>query len=510
MCNRCISTGRTCDGYGIWGGGGNYYGQRQNRPLVKRNADSPPKSLATPIAICTAEEKLSFDWFVCRTLKKIPGIFTLALWESLVIPASLSEPAVLHALLSVSYAHYNGTMKIEQNTKDDLAEAECEPHLLRHYVKATHALSCCTTSKADVRITLISCLLFVYLECLRGHFRTAQAHVLGGLRVLQHWRLNKLVPSKKNHLFSAMLASKEEVDNWIAEAFSRLHIQICLLNPRHLELVVIATITRVPLFANINEAWQSLESILYNITALEQELYLQGNNDSTTPSQRQRQVCITEDLSWWQRVFDKSPLHDHNDPRKAIAALVLSSYHAMAAIMIKTCLSRDQMQYDKLNELFHRILCYSSRSWSSRSPQRLPGQLVNMPRSIVDIGWIPPLYYTAINCRNPVIRLHAIRLLESTSHREGFWDVRIATAVARMVMQIEQCARYQPAATGYLPLDQLPNVETCSAAVIPAEQRLSLLEVILPDSSEESTIVKIEYERRQQEFVVSLERCWSL
>src|SRR5206468_3020953 len=27
-CLRCVTTGRVCDGYGLWGGGGNQYGQR--------------------------------------------------------------------------------------------------------------------------------------------------------------------------------------------------------------------------------------------------------------------------------------------------------------------------------------------------------------------------------------------------------------------------------------------------------------------------------------------------
>jgi hypothetical protein len=63
--------------------------------------------------------------------------------------------------------------------------------------------------------------------------------------------------------------------------------------------------------------------------------------------------------------------------------------------------------------------------------------MLNMSRCIVDIGWIPPLYYTAIRCRIHRVRLHAIRLLESTSHREGICDARISAAVARTVMQLE-------------------------------------------------------------------------
>jgi hypothetical protein len=450
----------------------------------------------------TAEERSSLDWFVTRTSKKIPGIFTLALWESVVIPVSLSESAVLHALLSVSYAHYNGTLKVEQDTKYTLAEADSEQLLLRHYVKSTQELSCSTASQANVRITLISCLLFAYLECLRGHFRTAQAHVFGGLRISQQWQCNTFISNQKNQLLSSVLLSNKDMDDWIAQAFSRLYVQICLLNPKHVEPVVLTTLPRIPVFADINEAWRSLEVILCNVTALEYEFYSRGNNCPVNPSQRQRQRCLAEDLSWWQRVFDASSIHDQNDPRKALAGLVLPSYHTMAVIMIETCLSRDQMQYDQYTQLFLRILCYGNRCWSSRSPQRLPGHLLNMPRSIVDIGWMPPLYYTAIHCRHHAIRSHAIRLLESTSHREGFWDVHIAAAVARTVMQIEECERHQPAATKHWPLDRLPNLETCRTTGIRAEQRVLILEVILPDRPEENPVISFQHEGCQKECAI--------
>lgn len=123
-----------------------------------------------------------------------------------------------------------------------------------------------------------------------------------------------------------------------------------------------------------------------------------------------------------------------------------------------------------------------------------------MPRSIVDIGWIPPLYYTAIKCRHASVRLHAVLLLETTTHREGFWDAHISAAVARTVMAIESddFTHYRRKLDSFS-LDQVPSFESPADIWAPADRRVSALEVVLPDSPGEGTTIHSEQagQRRQ-------------
>lgn len=60
-CERCVTTGRVCDGYGIWGGGGNSYGNRQC--LVSKDGSAAPH-LSMPFSVLssgTDEEKGYFE-----------------------------------------------------------------------------------------------------------------------------------------------------------------------------------------------------------------------------------------------------------------------------------------------------------------------------------------------------------------------------------------------------------------------------------------------------------------
>lgn len=66
-----------------------------------------------------------------------------------------------------------------------------------------------------------------------------------------------------------------------------------------------------------------------------------------------------------------------------------------------------------------------------------------MPRSIIDMGWIAPLYFTAVKCRVHRIRVEAIKLLRTSPHREGIWDAHIAACVAKKVVELEEGDFYQ-------------------------------------------------------------------
>ncbi len=118
-----------------------------------------------------------------------------------------------------------------------------------------------------------------------------------------------------------------------------------------------------------------------------------------------------------------------------------------------------------------------------------------MSRSIADVGWIPPLYYTALKCRVHRVRLQAIRLLESASHREGIWDSKIAAAVARKVMEIEEDGFYRGMDTADdFSLSSLPGLQDLSLPSLPLSARLCEVKVVLPDGPVGS--IRLLYKRR--------------
>ena len=228
-CNRCVSTGRNCDGYGIWGGG--------HRPQEKDSHFSSHQTVQRdctlvqiPAQCYTVDEKTYMSWFQLRTITKIPGTFTNGFWLTLLQQASKSEPAVFYAMLTLSSAHKVETNSGEPFTKLPMPDRQ-KRFMLHNYSKAiTHLQPHLNTkTTASTRIVLIACIVFTCLEFLRGNFKTAQNHLRNGLLVLQE-------NFSDTCDITLHLRSTGSTDNWILEIFQRLLVQVELFHRRGVHL----------------------------------------------------------------------------------------------------------------------------------------------------------------------------------------------------------------------------------------------------------------------------------
>ena len=417
-CQRCISTGRVCDGYGIWGGGGNFYSHRQRLTGSKDSHVVPRPTASVSVLASGTEENGYFEWFKCRTAIKLPGSFVSSFWNTLLFQASLNEPAVLHAVLSLSSVHKRGTINADGQRKTDTILNEQELFTLQHYVKAISHLQphFLIKDRASVRVALITCVVFVCLEFLRGHFKTAQIHLQNGLKVLGEMQML----SNGNDGILRLKPCRESTDDWIIEAFSRLHLQVELFKHayQHPCLVLQAAGPELPalVFHSINEAWQQMERLLNKIFHLTDQSRQQAVSECESLRHPlallEHQQCIRIELARWLDVYEafKKALQGYRSAEEEKCYQLLCLYHTMANIMADTCLRpNDESVFDSHTNQFVLLIRQLANLWtitSTTSPvQALPGHLIDMSTSVVDIGWIPLLYYAAVKCR-----VHRIRL----------------------------------------------------------------------------------------------------
>jgi hypothetical protein len=171
---------------------------------------------------------------------------------------------------------------------------------------------------------------------------------------------------------------------------------------------------------------------------------------------------------------------------------LLSEYYTMAHIMVATCLRSpsDETIYDNYTKDFLAILSTSIKLWKIRAaalPRVRYKSSLDMSRSIVDIGWLAPLYFMALKCRVRRIRWHAVQLLECTLHKEGVWDSRLCASVSRAVVQFEEPNFYGACYPRlHFALDEVPNLIDVSAPILPKERRISQVRVDLPEGPSES------------------------
>jgi hypothetical protein len=198
--------------------------------------------------------------------------------------------------------------------------------------------------------------------------------------------------------------------------------------------------------------------------------------------------------------------------QEAKGCRLLSVYHTMANIMLDVCISPcNESIFDSHTTQFVMLVGQLAELWlhaESLPPTRLisehtPGQCIDMAQSHLDVGWIPLLFYVAIKCRVHRVRLQAIRLLETCSHREGFWDTEIASCIARKVMEIEERGFYQNNNIAEsFPLSGCPTARDLSLPLIPKSYRVRGLDVVLSGSPMDKILLFGKQERRGESLMV--------
>jgi hypothetical protein len=442
VCNRCLSTGRVCDGYGIWGGGGNSYLDR------KAAAPACALSLSKPVSATphiTLEEQYYMEWFHRRSIDKLPGVLQSAFWGPLVLQASMQESAVFHALLALGAAHKRDVLDVNTRTRRYYILDEQEKFTLRQYSKAISRLQphFSSQNKESLRVALIACLIFVSLEFLRGHYKTGSIHLANGLKLV-------------NNLSSGLLPSSDIVDYSIIEMLVRLQLQVHMFGQDIEHTCSFPKVQVLKLsaskFDSLAQARQHLDSLLRDICHLTNLRLEAATHQGELPSSQllEAQSDIRARLSAWLITLTESAddLRVHTNIIARFSYRFLLIYHTMAGIMIETCLEtiRESI-YENFTCNFAFLLAQIVDMRKGLLLASKPGVTHDLGASpfgsVIDIGWIPAIYFMAIKCRVHRIRVHAIRLLNSEFHKEGIWDSQLAACIAREVMEIEERDFYQ-------------------------------------------------------------------
>ena len=146
------------------------------------------------------------------------------------------------------------------------------------------------------------------------------------------------------------------------------------------------------------------------------------------------------------------------------------------------------MAYDPHITEFESILKQAADLWQLVSPE-LEGEprslnldVPPVPNFTVDMGFIPPIYYTAVKCRVPGIRRKAIDFLSAAPHREGIWDGAIVAQIASHIMEIEE-ESFRRSSGSNLSSDLFEDLESfADQPVVPESTRIHNISVLLPDS----------------------------
>ena len=457
------------------------------------------------------EELRHLQWFRMKVIHTVSGWFGSEFWAKIALPATSSEPAILHAIIALSAAH-RCDFQVWQ------APDARERFMLQQYSKAIHLLQSLLmhSDKATVTVVLIVCQIFTFLEHLRGRHSIAETHLRNGLKLLKDlYRCDS--PSYLGVLVVKPHSHAKAVDKGIIRSFATLHVQADLFDRHMTDISMLLQPMEVdipyPTFPNVEEAKDCLDKVLHGLLIISQRFQeTRDRNGSDWAGLVSAQKQTRRILTAWLEVYLRTTTELENRlsdgqatkeplafgthtlptsrpvPREPLAYRLLLNYHAMATIICKcmqpTAELNSESKYEAHIAEFLTIIEGSVEIWKAYLLARaIPGN-VKLSASISEFGYIPPLYYTALKCRNHRIRLHAIRLLSQIPLKESIWDSGIATNVGRKVMSLEEADLLQGMdLDDEFPLHEVPNVDPCSSLKLPDSSLFHEVQVELKDES---------------------------
>ncbi|OAA54443.1 hypothetical protein ISF_08371 [Cordyceps fumosorosea ARSEF 2679] len=429
-----VTTGRKCDGYEP---------QPETKPIrfvTLMNVTYPPSELR------------SFQYFQENTLSQLFTFIQEDMWTSHIIQTANMHQGIWHSVVAFSSFHENFLRH------GDAGQENHDRFALKQYNMSIQSILGSERNSSNAHVHLISCILFICIEVLRGRILTVLQLLITGYAILKEERARSYSPYTESNGPSsrdrdALFAA---ADIFLSRIATQAYLLVKGIDPSLATMVAeILDFERLawkerPTFHNLNQVQHALSTL-----RLELETYNQSGVG-----------MVPVKLRWWQSAFDKfkktyaEQLLATREGRRGLALMELQGLF----VSVETAVfdgppgaDEDPLRWDEHTDAFREMLRYaelateqeeedsSSSSGSSSSGSAPPPERRRPPQFNMHIGVVPVLYGIIHKCRDPAIRRRAVALMsaEGGSQRrlEGVWDSRVVLAVALRAMAVEERGR---------------------------------------------------------------------
>ncbi|EHK25627.1 uncharacterized protein TRIVIDRAFT_189391 [Trichoderma virens Gv29-8] len=499
-CQRCVSAGRFCAGYGIWGGGSKRDDASDQSTAVSTMPSTRRQKkqhrLSTPVPghnqtpAISADERICLDYFVSCVSPRLSAVFDSQFWLRFVPQACASEPLVLHASLALG-AVYKSKYDDSRSMvlcQDRRLSVNNNPHYLAlsQYNKALNLFRAHVLKKdpSSQRVTLTVSALLIAFEIVLGNYEAAMIHI--------------------NHSFSIInnltLLPSEEV----TEPFSQMLIQLALIGGMSVSSYLpISKVARQATcinldstreFSNLFEAHQTINTIIMNAIQLSEwcRSSLQASNTLSDDLLARHQRLEKATRDWFMAYTASKPkLISKSNHRTMYGVYMLQIFHSLATIIIASASSsRLEAIPDQYTDTFVSIITQVITLWdmtgfavgdSFERNRRITG-----PRVTMEMAIVPILFYTALKCRSPSLRRQAASLLMVSQYNDGIWHSGVAARLALTVIEMEERGAYADVEFDSDPFRKPHLMQYRALPTLPYTSRFHEVRVVLSNGSRHS------------------------
>ncbi|OJJ95943.1 hypothetical protein ASPACDRAFT_47300 [Aspergillus aculeatus ATCC 16872] len=436
-CRNCTSTGRLCDGY-----------EAYRLPVAAKRGKNLSFSLTTSVNthirwVVTSDQRRCFSFFCDRTITDALGYYDSQLWEQFVFQMANIEPAVCHAAVALGAAHQEVIFQgINFPGNGKKGRGVWYFYALEESARAFELLRRRNAQDPQMRqVTLLCCLLFVYLSLLQRDYDNAFRHLHAGLRVSQELRSGRctsLIGSSiggggmNSHLVAAFAQLETQSTHFNPRGCSQLWahqpprklIRLSNDSDRDRDLLGLSVddlrLAMQPLDSAINHFFQRLG------TASAEEIMAHYSDFKAA------QTHLLADLELATHSLDNfcalkhaslSPKHKRGAD---LLRLHLMTYSVGLRMSLVAQLPPAQAQAFSAD---HAAILSLARTIVAQFPDR--------PTVMVDSGVILPLQVVADSCPDLHVRWQAIQELRAWPHYEGPYDSVLASTISGARCRLE-------------------------------------------------------------------------
>lgn len=368
------------------------------------------------------QEVRAFDHYRLRTAKVLSGAIDASFWGGVVLKMSTSEPAVRHAILAISSLHEAVEARSKTSREIDTRFA------FREYGNAISSLRNWGQRDEPSHVPLLVCVLFICVEFLIDRDTAAQMHICQGRQIL-------------STLSDGRSPSMEMIKHVLVPIYARLSLSSFLFGSRPAPIPAhLRSWTDMPvMFSSIEEARYALYLMLddtLQFTFAARGIVFDPNTDpqEIVRFQHEQQRLLSQ-LNRWHAAFTVITSMTPLSPALENSLNVLRIYYQSTQVYISMALDTGEMQYDNYTSNFAAIISLASTVLGST-----PANSKLEPFSF-ETEIIPPVYWTAIKCRHPLLRRAALKLLtrdQMRNRRENLWHARETAAIAARSIEVEE------------------------------------------------------------------------
>ncbi|KAI2829288.1 transcriptional regulator family: Fungal Specific TF [Aspergillus niger] len=465
-CYQCKRTGRKCDGYSESRPGNNHQPVVPSKPMMTVDH----RMVLRP---GTQKERHYLYFFSSQTARALSGVFESDLWMRHLPQLSECEPVVRHATAAVSAAHERALVLQRNPSSTADRRAANDRFIIFHYNEAIrHLRTYLVSQNPRIDLLVITCFLFVCLEMLNGNHKQSLDHLEAGLKIVQSV-IGRLQP-----LGSKLNATYHEL--W--KLSLRLNIQLAMNGRPMVALDIKPTYPEVkrsdgrPVWSDIYWAQHALYKLMNKTLMF---IRSAGHERTDRTHLMPQQSELRKEFQTWRSALENYANEAENSRKGDRRGLFfLRSLYLVSWIWTETCLARQETVFDNYNSAFAELVHCAGQvidldDATDRKSTNCAPDIFTLETRIVT-----GLYYTAIRCRDPIIRREAIRQMNRCTKQEGLWNKHIIVKIAQLVMELEEANMSSLDVQERVPVDRDRIYETVISCT-QAENLRSTRQVIL-------------------------------